>query len=224
MASITAALALFHEMKLPFPPATCGYSVLVWGGSTSVGQYAIQLAKASGCFVITTASPGRHSFLKELGADVCFDYSDANVVSQIKDASKNNLSYAVDCISEKGSTAKVCAALTGPNPQVATVLPGVSNEIPSNVTQRSVMMYTIFGKKMHVFGQDYEAVPADKAFAEKFYSQLTDILLPEGRLKPNKATKVPGGLNGVEEGFQRMMENKIAAEKLVYTIAETSKP
>ena len=77
---------------------------------------------------------------------------------------------------------------------------------------------------MQVFTQDYEAArPQDKAFAAKFYALLSDVLLPQGLLKPNKVTKIPGGLNGVEEGFQRMMENKIAAEKLVYTIAETSK-
>jgi NADPH:quinone reductase-like Zn-dependent oxidoreductase len=76
LATITAALGLFHEMGLPLPPETCGASILIWSGSTSVGQYTIQLAKAAGCFVITTASSARHSYLKELGADVCFDYKD----------------------------------------------------------------------------------------------------------------------------------------------------
>ncbi|CAF4914497.1 unnamed protein product, partial [Rotaria sp. Silwood1] len=112
LASITAALGLFHEMGLPFPPATCSKAILVWGGSTSVGQYAIQLAKAAGCFVITTASPARHAYLKELGADICFDYKNSNVVSQIKEVASNNLAYAIDCISENGSTAQVCATLT----------------------------------------------------------------------------------------------------------------
>ncbi|CAF1649675.1 unnamed protein product, partial [Adineta ricciae] len=78
LASITAALCLFHEMNLPFPPATAQVPVLIWAGSTSVGQYAIQLAKAAGCYVITTASAARHDYLKELGADVCFDYKDKN--------------------------------------------------------------------------------------------------------------------------------------------------
>jgi NADPH:quinone reductase-like Zn-dependent oxidoreductase len=68
LAAITAALGLFHEMELPLPPSTNGVSILIWAGSTSVGQYAIQLAKAAGCFVITTASPALHSYLKELGA------------------------------------------------------------------------------------------------------------------------------------------------------------
>ncbi|CAF1473146.1 unnamed protein product [Rotaria sp. Silwood1] len=224
LASITAALGLFHEMGLPFPPATSSKAILVWGGSTSVGQYAIQLAKAAGCFVITTASPARHAYLKELGADICFDYKNSNVVSQIKEVASNNLAYAIDCISENGSTAQVCATLTGLNPQVVTVLPGVSKEVPPHIKERSVMMYTIFGRRMHVFGQDYEAKPADKLFAEKFYLQLANILLPQGLVKPNKVSKVSGGLNGVAEGFQRMMENKVVAEKLVYTMAETSKP
>jgi hypothetical protein len=34
---------------------------------------------------------------------------------------------------------------------------------------------------------------------------------------------MPGGLNGVEDGFKRMMENKVTAEKLVITLAETTK-
>ncbi|CAF3876683.1 unnamed protein product [Adineta steineri] len=222
LASITAALGLFHEMKLPLPPATSQVPVLVWAGSTSVGQYSIQLAKAAGCYVITTASPARHDYLKELGADVCFNYKDANVVSQIKQAAKDNLAYAIDCISEKESIGQVCATLTGNNAQVATVLPGVSNEIPSHVKERPVMMYTTFGRSMHVFGQDYPAKPQDKEFAEKFYKLLTDVLLPEGLVKPNKVCKISGGLNAVEHGFKQMMDNKVTAEKLVYTLAETT--
>ena len=105
-ASITAALGLFHEMGLPLPPATIKATVLVWAGSTSTGQYAIQLAKAISCFVITTASPARHSYLKELGADICFDYKDPDVISKIKQAANDSLAYALDCISEKGSIKK----------------------------------------------------------------------------------------------------------------------
>ena len=43
LATITAGLGLFHHMGLPLPPANSGASVLVWTGSTSVGQYVIQL-------------------------------------------------------------------------------------------------------------------------------------------------------------------------------------
>jgi NADPH:quinone reductase-like Zn-dependent oxidoreductase len=113
-------------MGLPLSPGTSQTPVLIWSGSTSVGQYAIQLAKSAGCFVITTASPARHSYLKELGADVCFDYKDPNVISQIKQVAKDKLAYAFDCISAKESIKQVCAALTGKDSQVVTLLPGLS--------------------------------------------------------------------------------------------------
>ena len=224
LATITAALGLFHEMGLPLPPATCGAYVLIWSGSTSVGQYAIQLAKTAGCFVITTASPARHSYLTELGADICFDYRDPQVVDKIKAIAKNNLAYGFDCISEKGSIKQVCAALTGENAQVVTILPIPSGEIPSHIKEHFVLMYSIYGYEIHAFRKVFEAKPQDKAFAEMFYKLLSDVLLPRCLLKPNRVTMMPGGLNGVEEGFKRMMENKVAAEKLVYTIAETTRP
>jgi hypothetical protein len=84
-------------------------------------------------------------------------------------------------------------------------------------------MYTIFGCERKFFTRIIPAKLQDKEFAEKFYKLLSDVLLPKGLLKPNKVTTIPGGLNGVEEGFKRMMEHKIAAEKLVYTVAETAK-
>ena len=209
-------------MNLSLPPAKSDANILVWAGSTSVGQYAIQLAKAAGCFVITTASPARHEYLKQLGADVCFDYRDEDVVSKIRKAATGDISYAIDCFSEQGSTTKTCATLSGSNPQVSTVLPGVDGEVLSYIKHHPIMMFTIFGVKINIFGQDYEARLQDKTFAEKFYKLLTNVLLPEGLVKPNKPTIIPGGLGGVENGFKRMIENKVAAEKLVYVLSETA--
>ncbi|CAF1331815.1 unnamed protein product [Rotaria sordida] len=222
LVSITAALGIFHEMGLPLPPAKIEANFLVWAGSTSVGQCAIQLAKSIDCFVITTASSARHDYLKGLGADVCFDYKDPYVVSKIRQAAKDHLAYAFDCISEKEATRQVCAALTASNSQLCTVLPFIASEIPPHIKEHRVLMYTMFGNERNLFGKHYKAKSEDKKFAEKFYKLVSNVLLPEGLLKPNRVTKIPGGLNGVEEGFKRMMENKVAAEKLVYTIAETN--
>ena len=47
--------------------------VFVYGGSSGVGQFGIQLAKLSGYKIVTVASPRNHKFLKELGADAVFD-------------------------------------------------------------------------------------------------------------------------------------------------------
>ncbi|TVY87702.1 Dehydrogenase, partial [Lachnellula willkommii] len=58
----TAASGLFQKGLLGLqhpsvPPKPTGKTLLIWGGSTSVGCNAIQLAVAAGYEVITTASP-----------------------------------------------------------------------------------------------------------------------------------------------------------------------
>lgn len=81
----TAVQCLFLRLGLPEPlwPDTATSAntethskpwLLVWSGMSSVGQFVIQLAKLSGCHVVTTASPSRWEHLKGLGADECFDY------------------------------------------------------------------------------------------------------------------------------------------------------
>lgn len=72
----TAMQALFLRLKLPQYPETAQDApwILIWSGATSVGQYAIQLAKLSGLRVATTASPSRWDLLRGLGADVVVDY------------------------------------------------------------------------------------------------------------------------------------------------------
>lgn len=55
-----------------------GQRVLIHAGAGGVGIFAIQLAKLAGAYVLTTASSGKHSLLKALGADECIDYSKDN--------------------------------------------------------------------------------------------------------------------------------------------------
>lgn len=73
-----ATKALFHKdyLSLGLPsasPEPKQETVLIWGGSTSVGSNAIQLAAAAGYEVITTASPHRFEYVKGLGAAQAFD-------------------------------------------------------------------------------------------------------------------------------------------------------
>jgi len=57
----------------------------VWSGASSVGQFAVQLAKLAGLTVVATASPKNHELLKSLGATHVFDYRDPDVVKKIKE-------------------------------------------------------------------------------------------------------------------------------------------
>jgi NADPH:quinone reductase-like Zn-dependent oxidoreductase len=84
----TAASALFQRdmLALRHPDgaqAEVNKTVIVWGGSTSVGCNAIQLAAAAGYRVITTASARNAAYLRGLGASLVFDYRVGTVVADI---------------------------------------------------------------------------------------------------------------------------------------------
>lgn len=88
LALSTAACGLFQKdhLALGYPCATptpTGKTLLVWGGSTSVGSNAIQLAVAAGYEVITTASPRNFDYVKKLGASRVFDYRSKTVVKDV---------------------------------------------------------------------------------------------------------------------------------------------
>ena len=81
-----ADLRLSPADRIPSPedkPKPLERVVLVWGGSSSVGSCAIQLAVASGAEVVTTASPKNADYCKDLGAAEVFDYHSKNVEDDI---------------------------------------------------------------------------------------------------------------------------------------------
>lgn len=86
----TAAAGLYQKdaLGLPFPdaegrPRALRRAVLVWGGSSSVGSCAIQLAVASGAEVVATASPKNFEYCKRLGAAEAFDYRSGDVEDRV---------------------------------------------------------------------------------------------------------------------------------------------
>jgi NADPH:quinone reductase-like Zn-dependent oxidoreductase len=52
-----------------------GETLLIHGGGSGIGTFAIQYAKALGAHVITTARGFKHKALKDLGADETLDYT-----------------------------------------------------------------------------------------------------------------------------------------------------
>lgn len=94
----TAATALFGQdflsLNRPGIPLAIGPDwrpevVLIWGGSTSVGCNAIQLAAAAGYEVITTCSPRNFAYVTNLGASAVFDYNDKVTIQQIVELMDN---------------------------------------------------------------------------------------------------------------------------------------
>ena len=66
-----------------------GETVLVHGGAGGVGSIAIQLAKAMGARVFTTAACRDHEFVSGLGADLAIDYRTEDYVEVVNQATDN---------------------------------------------------------------------------------------------------------------------------------------
>jgi putative PIG3 family NAD(P)H quinone oxidoreductase len=61
-------------------------TLLVHGGASGIGTFAIQLATAHGARVLATASARKHLTLRDLGAEVVIDYATEDFVSAVKTA------------------------------------------------------------------------------------------------------------------------------------------
>ncbi|BCO46851.1 zinc-binding alcohol dehydrogenase family protein [Mycobacterium intracellulare] len=90
MSVSTAASGMFQQdhlaLRLPTTdPADRGETVLVWGGSTSVGSNAIQLARHAGYRVVATSSPHNFGYLRSLGAAAAVDYHSRTAAQELID-------------------------------------------------------------------------------------------------------------------------------------------
>ncbi|KAI0112281.1 zinc-binding dehydrogenase [Hypoxylon sp. NC0597] len=225
LAFATAVQAMFARLKLPEPskPAKSVFPFLVSGGTSSVGQYAIQLAKLAGAFVVATGSARNHEFLKSLGADAVVDYRDSDWPEQVRKLTHDGLELALDCIFEKGTPEGTIKALSPTKGgHIVAILP--VNEVRDKIDNKkirleSTIVYTVFERplKYGAFDNCREATPHDKALWEKYLALLPE-LLSSGKIKPNRVREL-GGITDILTGFKEQQEGKVSAEKLVYKVS-----
>ncbi|KIW12141.1 hypothetical protein PV08_09416 [Exophiala spinifera] len=143
----TAAAGLFQKDQLalqhPSVPAakSTGKTVLVWGGSTSVGCNAIQLAVAAGYEVITTCSPRNFELVKSLGAVQAFDYKSNTVVRDIKNAFRGRLTAGAVSIGY-GAAHKCLDVLAACKGDKALTM--ISYPMPESTPKHFVVLQTVF--------------------------------------------------------------------------------
>lgn len=228
LAFATAVQALFQRLALPEPskPAKSPFPVLINGGTSSVGMYAIQLCKLAGLFVVATGSESNHALLTDLGADAVIDYKNAEWPAEVQKVTHDDLQHAFDCVSEKSTVIAIAKSLSSTKGgHIVTLLPVKSDEIASasgnsKVKAESTIVYTVFERtlKYGAFNNCGEPTPKDKALWEKYLSMLPELLSSK-KIRPNPIREL-GGLDTVLDGFKQQAEGKVRAEKLVYKIAE----
>ncbi|KUJ14517.1 putative quinone oxidoreductase [Mollisia scopiformis] len=204
----TASTGLFKALKLPLPslhPEPTGQAILIWGGSSSVGSTAIQLAVAAGLTVATTTSPQNHAYAKSLGAAYCFDHKDPDVVEKILKVLKKG-DVALDVISTESSqkaSAEIINKIGGGK------LPVVHKPLPTRYDN----VETIF-----VNGLDPGLVDLDlgRAIWGKYIPQA--LAAGSFQTKPDPLI-IEGGLEKVQDGIN-ILRKGVSAKKVVIEIAK----
>ncbi|KAI9021869.1 chaperonin 10-like protein [Hyaloraphidium curvatum] len=231
LAAMTAAIGLFRRLGLPEPSAdgvpsadAKGKGVLIWGASSSVGAFAVQLAKIAGLYVVGVAG-GSAALAKELGSDAVVDYRGkdsavADLKAAMAAAEGVAFRHAYDAISAKSggstTTLQLAEALQPEGGRLTTVLPTKEETepeaagMPKNVAIDRTMVGTAHDKAK------------DGEFAEKWFRIMGDWL-ENGKFKANAVKLVPGGLAGVLEGLKLLQEDMVSGVKLVYHPDETPK-
>ncbi|WWC69904.1 uncharacterized protein I206_103847 [Kwoniella pini CBS 10737] len=218
LALTTAWLALFSPDSLGIPKKEDpNVSILIWGGSSSVGSYAIQLAKLFKFRIITTCSSKHHESVRSLGATHVFDYKDSDVVEKIKSVS-SDLLYTFDTIGAKSSSKQASQTLLQGKGTLCTVRPGPSNveEVVDGIKITDVLVWTSFLKDHQYKTTKYPASQPDHNLAKELFDTIPEWL-KNGTIKTSNI-KLYEGLDSVEKGFQEYRDGHISAYKIVYQV------
>ncbi|KIJ54560.1 hypothetical protein M422DRAFT_24506 [Sphaerobolus stellatus SS14] len=152
---------------------------VVLGGASSVGQYAIQLARLSGFSpIVTTASPYNETYLKSIGATHVIDRNAETLLGEIK----------VVLISATGTQ--------------------MANIVFETVASES--------SELLAFGNSHTNRDLGKGLCK-----YLEGLLESERIVPNRVGIIPGGLNGMVPGLERMAKGKVSGVKLIVRAQET---
>ncbi|KAH9866667.1 hypothetical protein J1614_008360 [Plenodomus biglobosus] len=193
LAISTAATCLFKKetLALPLPtlnPTSTGKSVLVWGGSSSVGAAAIQLAAGAGIKVVSVASKHNLEKVKSLGASAVFDYNSSSVIDDILSALEGTEYAGVcDVIGTPGSVESWAPIYKKLGGRFGTVLPDIQG-MPEGIQGGSVFAITI--------------AYADKFVGDSVWGKWVPEALEAGTLKAlPPPVVIKGGLESVQKGY-----------------------
>ena len=223
LTALTAAEALFRRLALPQPwlptTETTETPLIIYGASTSVGYFAIQLAIRSNIHPILAiagrATDSVKGLLHASKGDVVVDYRDGQdaVIAALSKAleGKPPIKYAFDTIADSTSSSIIGGVIEkagdGKSANATFVspptdLPGLPSWVERSMT---------FVGSNHKDGKDFGYI----------YSRYLARGLEQGWLRSQKVEVVPGGLGGVQTALENLKSGKVSAVKYVVRIAET---
>ncbi|KAK5323871.1 hypothetical protein LTR93_004655 [Exophiala xenobiotica] len=206
---LTAAMTLWHWLEVPFTAEKgrrkSGDFILIWGGSTITGQFAIQLALESGLSVVAVTSSKTASLVRSLGADHVVtrdDKTDEMIVEEVRNTVGDRLTRAVDIVGPK-TAAMAVKALSTSLPSAIAPLSFLPQDFvpPANVTVRNVEM------------KRFILDPTSKVYAERL-----NCLLKKRQVDIPALEILPGGLAAIPDGLSRVKRGDMQGKKLIVKV------
>ncbi|KAL3422396.1 zinc-binding dehydrogenase [Phlyctema vagabunda] len=231
---VTVFHAVTKDLGLPLPwprpadprPAHADDAILIWGGSSSVGQYAIQILKWYGYNnIIATASAQHHALLQSFGAVQLFDYRTRDVTASILAAAGvGSIPFILDCIGSKSGSLAPLAQIAKSGAKVAVLLPAIvkdASESEAPEYEMDVQKAAAWSDGVDARGVRTHFYLEDAFFEEYLQPVIMPTLLGEGIVKPNKTRIIEGEtlLERAQTAIDILRRKEVSGERLVWRVS-----
>jgi NADPH:quinone reductase-like Zn-dependent oxidoreductase len=190
LAGTTAYQCLFEQLAVQKDQ-----KLLILGGSTAVGQIAIQLAKSAGVKVYTTCSSRSHAFVRQFDPEVIIDYTTS---AWEEHPSLRNIDAVFDTVGASGSFSKAKLVLK-PNGKFLAITGGeVSTDVKAHPPLEYAGAYVLRNDPKH---QD-----------------ILVKMIVDGRLKVIVDEKFPFTKDGVAGIFQKVASGKSLGKNVLMVL------
>lgn len=210
VAALTSAMTLWKWLKvprtIPGERRTAVKSIaekdclLVWGGSSSTGQFAVQIAVQSGLQVIAVTSTKTQALVEKLGAQVITRDGKSNqeIVEAVRAIGGDRITRGLDLVGNDTAAFSVqCLSATRPS-IFAPLAMMKAQDVPSHIEVVTVEMKHFVNDK-----------------TSKSYAEDLNLLLEHGKLRLPELEILRGGLAAIEPGLERLKKGDMGGKKLV---------
>ncbi|UZJ52429.1 hypothetical protein CBS101457_001749 [Exobasidium rhododendri] len=236
LACMAVIAAFYHKDGLDIQPppwqdggakAAAGKSIIILGGSSSVGQYAIQLARLSGFSnIVTASSPSHHPRLKELGATVVLDRTKSSPQDYAEATKPYPVGAVLDSISSPETGVEAVRILQAANPKGVPSAAGLSQstvihlidikpeifEAAKEPGKAEILVKVVWG---------IGSAPHLRKTAIEFMKAISGEggYLAKGSIVPNRPLVIRGGLAHLEEALAKNKDG-VSGQKVVLKLEE----
>ena len=226
-------------LELPWPkpnnygPPQADEWILVWGGSSSVGQFAIQILKYYGYNkILTTSSKAHHAKLQKYGAAHCFDYRVESVteairtyVQQQSTSGGATIKYIIDSIGSQTGSVQPISKIAQAGSIVAIMLPVIIKDAGEGVEpeyEMDVLKCADWAEGVQARGVRTHFYLQNEFLKEKLQSEIMPEALKVGIIEPNDQVIVEGKtlLERAEMAMGMLRKKQVSGGRLVWRVAE----